>query len=72
MIKFGIASDLRDVPRYVYSQVQFVFFVFVNSASLHFAHIKFLKEKKRKKRKSSIKWRFQEKQVFSKKYYPGF
>jgi len=26
--------------------------------------MKFLKEKKRKKRKSSIKWRFQEKQVF--------
>jgi len=32
----------------------------------------FLKEKKRKKRKSSFKWRFQEKQVFSRKYYPAF
>ena len=32
----------------------------------------FLKEKKEKKRKSSHKWRFQEKQVFSRKYYPDF
>jgi len=34
--------------------------------------LNFLKEKKGKKRKSSLKWRFQEKQVFSRKYYPGF
>ena len=47
-------------------------FGFKGCASLRSAHIKFLKEKKRKKRKSSIKWRFQEKQVFSRKYYPAF
>lgn len=34
--------------------------------------LNFLKEKKGKKRKSSLKWRFQEKQVFSRKYYPEF
>ena len=47
-------------------------FGFKGCASLNSPHIKFLKEKKRKKRKSSLKWRFQEKQVFSRKYYPGF
>ena len=47
-------------------------FGFKGCASLNSPHIKFLKEKKRKKRKSSLKWRFQEKQVFSRKYYPAF
>jgi hypothetical protein len=47
-------------------------FGFKGCASLNSPHLKFLKEKKRKKRKSSHKWRFQEKQVFSRKYYPAF
>jgi hypothetical protein len=46
-------------------------FGFRGCASLRSAHLNFLKEKKEKKRKSSPKWRFQEKQVFSIKYYPA-